>query len=132
MVERDGDDLLKFLEIQNSRLEKHGDKLWEEMKHFSWALYVLLGAPVYLKFCLCVDTRWLVLFPILAIVVALFAIFTIRKESRDFLDALGTVLNIEKRLGFHDESDEDTPKMLVSCSRKNSLYNEPKLRKEPN
>lgn len=119
--------LIKFLALQYERVGSHGNKIWEEMKHFSWALYLLLGAPFILKHWAVGDNWevwykiWLIIFPLLAIIVAIIAIVSIRKESKDFLDALGTVLSIEKRLRFHEENDEKTPKMLVSEKRKGML-----------
>ncbi len=118
---------LKFLALQYERIGSHGDKIWEEMKHFSWALYLLLGAPFILKHWEKVDGVsygiWLIIFPLLAIIVAIIATLSICKESNDFLDALGTNLSIEKRLGFHDVSTNasDTPKILVSRHRTEML-----------
>lgn len=113
--------LLKFLALQNERINNHGDKIWEEMKHFSWALYLLLGAPFILKHWEKVDRVyygiWIIIFPLLAVFVAIIAAFSICKESNDFLDALGTILSIEKRLGFHDISENKVPKTLVSKDR---------------
>ncbi|SNQ60442.1 hypothetical protein [Candidatus Methanoperedens nitratireducens] len=119
------EELLKFLALQNKRIDSHADKIWEEMKHFSWALYLLLGAPFILKHYEKVDgvqySIWLTIFPLLAAFVAFIAAFSICKESRDFLDALGTILSIEKRLGFHDFSENNVPKTLVSKDRKEML-----------
>ncbi len=111
--------LLEFLTLQNGRLNFHGDKLWEEMKHFSMVLYVLLGAPFFLIKDL--NGLWLIIFPLLAIFVAFIALFIIRKESKDFLDAFGTVLSIENRLGFHKECDTEIPAKIVSDDRMNKL-----------
>lgn len=82
-------DLVNFLNLQYERIGGHGNKIWEEMKHFSWALYLLLGAPFILKHYGDINNAWLKIFPILAIFVAIIAILSIRKESRHFLDALG-------------------------------------------
>jgi hypothetical protein len=115
--------LLKWLDIQSKRLELHGNKIWEEMKHFSWALYLLLGASFVLEHWEMNEKFdiWLKIFPILAIFVAIIASLSICKESKDFLDALGTVLSIEKRLGFHEIENTKTPKMLVSKERMRKL-----------
>ncbi len=118
------DVLLGFLTLENRRLESHGEKIWEEMKHFSWALYLLLAAPFFLKQSETSVLKyypWLLIFPFLAMLVAIIATLSICKESKDFLDALGTVLSIEKRLKFHDENPSETPKMLVSKRRKEML-----------
>jgi hypothetical protein len=118
------DVLLGFLTLENRRLESHGEKIWEEMKHFSWALYLLLAAPFFLKQWENSELKyypWLLIFPSLAIIVAFIATLSICKESKDFLDALGTVLSIEKRLGFHKENANEIPKMLVSKQRMEML-----------
>ncbi len=118
---------LKFLALQNGRIDSHGDKIWEEMKHFSWALYILLSAPFILKHWETLDRvqygKMLIIFPLLAIIVAIIAALSICKESNDFLDALGTILSIEKRLGFHkiSEKPDEKPKMLVSRHRAEML-----------
>ena len=91
------------------------------MKHFSWALYILLGAPIIFKFSWDVVGLWLIFFPILAVLVAILAIYSIDKEGTDFLDALGTVLSIEKRLDFHKENDKKIPNNLVSSKHKSFL-----------
>jgi len=112
--------LLAWLSIQSERTSFHGDKIWEVMKHFSWILYLLLSAPFILKDL--GDMKvWLPLLPFLAVIAASFAILSICKESKEFLDALGTVLSIEERLGFHNEETDKNPKMLVSQDRKNKL-----------
>lgn len=113
--------LLQFLVLQYGRIGSHGEKIWEEIKHFSWALYTLLSAAIILKPNFDSNTKSLIVFPLLGIIVALFAIFSIYKEGKDFLDALGTALAIEKKLGFHDEINEKTPKFIVSNDRKKRL-----------
>lgn len=112
--------LLKWLVIQSNRLDGHSNKIWEEMKHFSWALYLLLGASFFLKQWGYVD-KWLIFFPILAIIVAIIGIKSICNENKNFLETLGMVLSAEKRLGFHEENDDETPKMLISEERKKML-----------
>ncbi len=116
------DFLLEFLTLQNNRLNFHGDKMWEEMKHFSAVLYVLLGAPIILAKDF--KSIELIIFPLLAIFVAFIALFIIHKESKDFLDALGTVLSIEKRLKFHEECATEIPAKIVSNHRIKKLGNE--------
>jgi hypothetical protein len=118
-----------FLTLQNGRLEGHTDRIWEEMKHFSVVLYVLFGAPFVIRDIPDLSNSiWLIIFPILAISVAVIAALIIHKESKDFLDALGTVLSIEKRLKFHEEYVDEIPKMIVSKDRKKKL----KIKKDTN
>ena len=110
--------LMEFLTLQNARLNFHGDKLWEEMKHFSAVLYILLGAP----FIISDDFKSIAfIFPLLAICVAFIALVIIHKEGKDFIDALGTVLSIEKRLEFHKECATEDPIKIVSNHRINKL-----------
>ncbi len=111
--------LLTFLTLQNERLSSHVDKIWEEMKHFSAVLYVLLSAPFFLYKDF--KSIGLMFFPLLAIFVALIAIFSIRKESNNFVDALGTVLSIEKRLKFHEKNTNENPAKIVSKTREDML-----------
>lgn len=110
----DDENILEFLRLQNERLNFHGDKMWEEMKHFSAVLYILLAAPFALHGTGLKENIWPIFFPLLAIIVAFIAVSIIHKESKDFLDALGTVLKIEKHLDFHKEG-------LVSEKRKTKL-----------
>ena len=117
----DDEKLLKWLVIQSNRLDGHSNKIWEEMKHFSWALYLLLGASFFLKQWGYAGI-WLIIFPILAIIVAIIGIKSIYNENDNFLEALGMVLSAEKRLGFHEKNDNETPKMLISEERKKMLY----------
>ena len=35
--------LLKYLEIIERRIQHHHDALWEEEKHYTWWIYVLIG-----------------------------------------------------------------------------------------
>ena len=113
--------LMEFLTLQNARLNFHGDKLWEEMKHFSAVLYILLGAP----FIISDDFKSIAfIFPLLAICVAFIALVIIHKEGKDFIDALGTVLSIEKRLEFHKKCATEDPIQIVSNHRINKLGDE--------
>ena len=112
--------LLKWLVLQSNRLDGHSNKIWEAMKHFSWALYLLLAASFVLERWGSADI-WLIIFPIFAIIVAIIGIISIYNENKNFLETLGMVLSAEKRLGFHEENDNKTPKMLISEERKEML-----------
>ena len=106
--------LLKFLETESNRLEYHGGKIWEEMKHFSWALYVLLAAPFLLK-------NWnndemglgnsliIIILPILALIISIIAILIIWRESKHFDDAKNTVTKIKDNLDFYEMGLDEKP-----------------------
>jgi hypothetical protein len=82
------DELLKFLALQYERVGSHGEKIWEEMKHFSWALYLLLSAPFVLKHWETPELKygiWLLIFPFLAILVAIIATLSIYKTVYCFI-----------------------------------------------
>ncbi len=111
--------LLRFLDLQSGRLDRHVDKIWEEMKHFSAVLYILLGAPFFFEKDL--NNTLLIFFPLLAIFVAYIAYISIHKENNDVLDALGTVLSIERRLKFHEECVNEIPANIVSEERKGRI-----------
>lgn len=114
-MERD-EILIKWLEIESERLRFHGTKSWDEIKHFSWALSILLAASFIMQYVYNIkDTRLLIVPPIIAVGVSLIAIFTIFKESMHSNEAFGTVLKIEKYLGFYENG-------IVSEKRKNRLY----------
>ena len=98
--------LLKFLETESNRLEYHGGKIWEEMKHFSWALYVLLGAPFLLSKTDLGDSY---IFPILAIIISIIAILIILRESKHFDDAKDTVTKIKDNLDFYEMGLDEKP-----------------------
>ena len=106
--------LLKFLETESNRLEYHGGKIWEEMKHFSWALYVLLGAPFLLSKT---DFGNSYIFPILAIIISIIAILIILRESKHFGDAKDTVTKIKDNLDFYEMGlDEKTDNDRSICN----------------
>lgn len=93
--------LLSLLELERNRLENHGNKIWDIIKHFSWALYILLAAAPLLQ-----DSNlhpiWIKIFPTLAVVVTIIAFLSFKNESKNFDDAFETVLKIEKKLGFEN------------------------------
>lgn len=108
--------LLKFLELERNRLQDHGNKIWDEIKHFSWVLYILLSATPLLKFSSGIDepvfkSILIIILPVFAVIVAIIAFLSFNNESTNFDDALESSLNIEEKLGFFDEN-------LVSESRK--------------
>ncbi len=41
-------ELLKHFELANQRIRYHHDSLWEEEKHYSWWVYILLAGLIYI------------------------------------------------------------------------------------
>jgi len=97
------DKLFKWLAIQSELARGHGYAIWEEMKHFSWALYVVLAAAFILRFQFNVqDISLLIIWPILAIILAFIAMYSIYKEGSDYIDVVKTVIELEKKLKLHE------------------------------
>jgi len=42
-----GEKLLKYLEVISQRVTHHHDSLWEEEKHYSWWVYVILAGLIF-------------------------------------------------------------------------------------
>ncbi len=40
--------LLKYLEVISQRVRHHHDAIWEEEKHYSWWIYIVFAALIYL------------------------------------------------------------------------------------
>ncbi len=100
------DKLIKWLEIQSELARGHGYAIWEEMKHFSWALYVVLAAAFFLKFQFQVqDISLLIIWPILAIILSFIAMYSIYKEGSDYIDVVRIVIKLEKKLKLHETVD---------------------------
>lgn len=109
------DKLIKWLPIHSELATSHGYMIWEEIKHFSWALYVVLAAPFILEFQFKIsDWKLILIWPIIAIFLSCVAIYSIHKEGKDYNDAVKIILGIENKLGFHDED-------FVTDYRKNKI-----------
>lgn len=83
--------LMKYLGIVSERMRHHHNALWEEEKHYSWWVYIILAGLIYLLISGHFDPP--VRFTIL-VVGSLFGVYlshtaykVIRKESEYFADA---------------------------------------------
>lgn len=84
--------MIPYLEATSQRVSHHGKLLWEEEKHYTWWVYVLLGAMLYLllshqvsgglRLCL------IVIVSLFGIAISSIGLRVIRVEGVQFYDAL--------------------------------------------
>lgn len=97
--------LSKLLELASQRLRHHHDALWEEEKHYTWWVYVILGVVIFIY----VNQFSVVGYKILLIViVSLFGIFiswmgytVVRREGEFFYEAFQVYKHTAVALGLN-------------------------------
>ncbi len=88
-------ELLKLLEVTSQRVQHHHDALWEEAKHYSWWIYILLAGLIslYLNLLnLCFLEPWVgilltVLGNLFGCVLSLIGYNAVRREGEMFYEA---------------------------------------------
>jgi len=101
----DRDALLALYEETESRIKSHRGTLWEEVRHFSWLIAIILSAAGYLlaKSKEFETIIWIVPFlMLLSIGVGYLALTIINQERREFLRAVLVTRKVEKLLGLHE------------------------------
>ena len=85
--------LISYLEATSQRINHHGELLWEEEKHYTWWVYILFGAMLYLlvSFQMVdgIQKLWLVVIvSVFGIGVSVIGLRVIRVEGVQLHDAL--------------------------------------------
>jgi len=85
-------ELLKLLEVISQRVQHHHDALWEEAKHYSWWIYILLAGLVSLYLNLGSLKPWVgipltVLGNLFGCVLSLIGYNAVRREGKMFHEA---------------------------------------------
>jgi hypothetical protein len=99
------DALLTLYKETESRIKSHRETLWEEVRHFSWLIAIILSAAGYLlakskEFEIII---WIVPFlMLLSIGVGYLALTIINQERREFLRAVLVTRKLEKLLGLQE------------------------------
>lgn len=99
--------LLKYLEVISQRVTHHHNSLWEEEKHYSWWIYIILAGLIYIFF-----TKASHIDNVLRLIIMLagcsFGIYisrvayrVIRRESEDFHEARQVFSRVVCALGLH-------------------------------
>ena len=99
---------LKYLETVSKRVRHHHDALWEEVKHYSWWVYLLLAGTVWVfasNLAPCDKTMIIAIASFFGIYLSVAAIITIRRERLFFSRWVEIQNDIEKSL--RDESKID-------------------------
>ena len=83
--------LLKYLEIIERRIQHHHDALWEEEKHYTWWIYVLIGFIILVVTSefISIKTKELIIIGIslIGIFISCSAYRVVRKEGEYFFEA---------------------------------------------
>jgi hypothetical protein len=86
------EELIAYFEATSQRISHHGNLLWEEEKHYTWWVYVVIGAMLYLLLSPqvwgCLRLYLIVIVSLFGIVVSCIGLRVIRVEGVQFCDAL--------------------------------------------
>jgi hypothetical protein len=99
------DVLLKYYETQAAEFRLRHAAIWEEIRHYTWLLSLLLGWPVALLSAKNLNQLWhyvpyFVFLPILGLCFSIIAFFVIRREYMFYNESDAKLLYIEKVLGL--------------------------------
>ena len=97
--------LLQYYQKQADEFRMRHVAIWEEIKHYTWLLSLLLGWPVALFSAKDLAAAWklvpyFIFLPVLGFFFSLIAFFVIRREYTFYNDSEAKLLYIEKRLGL--------------------------------
>ena len=101
----DRDVLLKYYETQADEFRLRHAAIWEEIRHYTWLLSLLLGWPVALLSAKNLNQLWhyvpyFVFLPILGLCFSIIAFFVIRREYMFYNESDAKLLYVEKVLGL--------------------------------
>lgn len=101
----DPDVLLKYYEKQADEFRLRHAAIWEEIRHYTWLLSLLLSWPVALLSAKPLDqlghyAPYFVFLPILGLCFSAIAFFVIRREFVYYNESDGKILYVEKELGL--------------------------------
>ncbi len=101
----DHDVLLKYYETQADEFRLRHAAIWEEIRHYTWLLSLLLGWPVALLSAKNLNQLWhyapyFAFLPILGLCFSIIAFFVIRREYIFYNESDAKLLYVEKVLGL--------------------------------
>ena len=117
----DRDVLLKYYETQADEFRLRHAAIWEEIRHYTWLLSLLLGWPVALLSAKNLNQLWhyvpyFVFLPILGLCFSIIAFFVIRREYMFYNESDAKLLYVEKVLGLTSR-DEFLDQRLRKATR---------------
>ncbi|MBI2899260.1 MAG: hypothetical protein HYY17_03690 [Planctomycetes bacterium] len=109
------EELFKFLPVAQDIRKYHHNALWEEEKHFTWWISILISVMIFVYASKQMDglsKGFILMFgSFFGMVLSYFGLRCIRKEGRYFREALETVNRLYDRLGLiQDERSPLVPK----------------------
>jgi hypothetical protein len=101
----DRDVLFKYYETQADEFRLRHGAIWEEIRHYTWLLSLLLSWPVALLSAKSPKQLWqyapyFVYLPVLALCFSIIAFFVIRREFTYYNESDAKLLYVEKALGL--------------------------------
>ncbi len=102
--------LLMYYQTQAEEFRMRHVAIWEEIKHYTWLLSILLGWPIVLFsnkdfFSMRTVIPYFVFLPLLGFLFSMIGFFVIRREYHFYNDVDARLLYIEKELGLSSRSD---------------------------
>jgi hypothetical protein len=102
--------LLVYYQTQAEEFRLRHQAIWEEIKHYTWLLSILLGWPTVLFLSKDLTSiraflPYLVISPILGFFFSVIAYFVIRREYHFYNEVDARLLYIEKILGLTSRKD---------------------------
>lgn len=106
----DRDVLLKYYEKQADEFRLRHAAIWEEIRHYTWLLSLLLAWPVALLSAKKLNQLWhyapyFIFLPVLGLCFSVIAFFVIRREFMYYNESDAKLLYIEKALGLTSRDD---------------------------
>jgi len=85
-------ELLKHLELASQRLRHHHSALWEEEKHYTWWVYVVFGALIFIYANQFLDTCQKIIVigfgSVFGLLMSIIGFHVVRREGEQFHEAL--------------------------------------------
>jgi hypothetical protein len=99
------DVLLKYYEKQADEFRLRHAAIWEEIRHYTWLLSLLLSWPVAVLSAKNISQLWkyapyFIYLPVLGLCISVIAFFVIRREFMYYNESDAKLLYIEKMLGL--------------------------------
>jgi hypothetical protein len=106
----DRDLLLGYYQTQADEFRLRHAAIWEEIRHYTWLLSLLLSWPVALLSAKDLNQLWqyapyFVFLPALGLCFSIIAFFVIRREYRFYNESDAKLLYVEKALGLTSRDD---------------------------
>jgi hypothetical protein len=118
--------LMEYYKTQTDEFRMRHQAIWEEIKHYSWLLSLLLGWPTLLflngdSSKVEAPSPYLVVLPILGLLFSVIAFFVIRREYHFYNAVEARLLYMENLLGLSSRPDFLDPRLEKTRSQKFSV-----------